>query len=216
MIELPISDVSKPVVLCLGAHCDDIEIGCGGTLLEWGDRLKDAELHCIVFSSNKVREVETRNALSELAKDWGSVTVDVHDFRNGFFPYIGDSIKDFFESLKADIAPDLIFTHYREDRHQDHRVISDLTSNTFRDHLILEYEIPKYDGDLGRPNAYFEISEANADKKVDCLQKHFVSQHDKRWFKPENFKALMRLRSIECNAESGFAEAFYARKMKLR
>lgn len=216
MIELPISDVSKPVVLCLGAHCDDIEIGCGGTLLEWGDRLKGAELHCIVFSSNKVREVETRNALSGLAKGWGSVTVDVHDFRNGFFPYVGDLIKDFFESLKADIAPDLIFTHYREDRHQDHRVISNLTSNTFRDHLILEYEIPKYDGDLGRPSAYLEISEENADKKVDCLQEHFVSQHDKRWFKPENFKALMRLRSIECNAESGFAEAFYARKIKLR
>lgn len=216
MIELALSGISKPVVLCLGAHCDDIEIGCGGTLLELGNSLRKASLHCVVFASDGIREAETRAALSELSVGWDNVTIKVHRFRNGYFPYVGADIKDAFEALKSKVQPDLIFTHYRDDRHQDHRTISDLTWNTFRDNLVLEYEIPKYDGDFGQPNAYVEISEANAATKVDCLQRCFPSQHDKHWFKPENFKALMRVRSIECNAASGFAEAFYARKVKLK
>jgi len=216
MDEFALSGISKPVVLCLGAHCDDIEIGCGGALLELGALLKGASLHCVIFTSDEVRETETRTALSELGKDWASVNIDTHAYRNGYFPHVGAEIKDAFESLKSTIEPNLIFTHYRDDRHQDHRLVSDLTWNTFRDHLVLEYEIPKYDGDLGQPNAYVEISNAFADKKVDCLQRCFPSQQQKPWFKPETFKALMRLRSIECNAASGFAEAFYAHKAKLR
>lgn len=216
MNEFALSDISKPVVLCLGAHCDDIEIGCGGTLLELGASLKTASLHCAVFTSDDIREAETRAALSELGADWESVDVDTHSFRNGYFPYVGAEIKDAFEALKSTVEPDLIFTHYRDDRHQDHRLVSDLTWNTFRDHVILEYEIPKFDGDLAQPNAYVEISEAFAAKKVDCLQRCFKSQNEKHWFKPETFKALMRLRSVECNAQSGFAEAYYARKAKLR
>lgn len=216
MNDLLLSGVSEPVVLCLGAHCDDIEIGCGGTLLELGASLNGASLHCVVFTSDDARESETRAALSELGADWASVSVHTHTFRNGYFPFVGAEIKDTFEALKSTVEPDLIFTHYRDDRHQDHSLISDLTWNTFRDHLILEYEIPKYDGDLNQPNAYVEVSEAFAARKVDCLQRCFQSQHHKAWFKPQTFKALMQLRSIECNAASGFAEAFYARKAKLR
>ena len=215
MNELALSGISKPVVLCLGAHCDDIEIGCGGTLLHLGDSLQGALLHCVVFTSDDVREAETRAALTAFSADWASVDIVTHKFHNGYFPFVGAEIKDAFEELKSVVEPDLIFTHCREDRHQDHRLISDLTWNTFRDHLILEYEIPKYDGDLGKPNAYIEISQAFADTKVDCLQRCFKSQHDKPWFKPETFKALMRLRSIECNAQSGFAEAYYSRKAKI-
>ena len=215
MIELGLSDVVRPRILCLGAHCDDIEIGCGGTLLELGNSLEQAELYCSIFSSNETREKETRMALSELSANWAKVNIEIHKFRNSYFPYIGTEIKDAFETLKYNFKPDIVFTHYRNDLHQDHRVISDLTWNTFRDHLILEYEIPKFDGDLGQPNTFMEISTENAKKKVDSLQRCFVSQHDKHWFKPENFKALMRLRSIECNASSGFSEAFYTRKTKL-
>ncbi len=215
MIELGLSDVVRPKILCLGAHCDDIEIGCGGTLLQLGTTLEEGELCCTIFSSNEVREKETRTALSQLGSNWTTVNIEIHQFRNSYFPYIGAEIKEAFEALKLNFKPDIVFTHYRNDLHQDHRVISDLTWNTFRDHLILEYEIPKFDGDIGQPNTYFEISTENAEKKVDCLQRCFVSQHDKHWFKPETFKALMRLRSIECNASSGFAEAFYTRKTKL-
>lgn len=215
MIEFGLHGIERPSVLCLGAHCDDIEIGCGGALLEMGKSLDAASLHCVIFSSNEVREAETRAALKEIAANWSVVTVELHTFRNGYFPYVANEIKDAFETLKSNANPDLVFTHYREDRHQDHRLISDLTWNTFRDHAILEYEILKFDGDLGRPNAFVEISEELAKKKVDCLQRCFMSQHEKSWFKPENFKALMRIRSVECNAESGFAEAYYSRKLKI-
>lgn len=216
MIELSLGRIENPLVLCLGAHCDDIEIGCGGALLELGQALEGATLHCVVFASNDVREAETRQALSELAEDWSSVIVDVHRFRNGYFPSVRDEIKDAFEALKKSVRPDVVLTHFRDDRHQDHRTISDLTWNTFRDHWVLEYEIPKYDGDIGQPNVYIEVSASSAAKKVDCLDRNFPSQHDKRWFTKQNFEALMRLRSIECNAESGFAEAFFGRKTKLR
>ena len=215
MIELGLYEVVRPKILCLGAHCDDIEIGCGGTLLQLGSSLEQAELHCIIFSSNEVREKETRAALSELSANWTTFNIEIHKFRNSYFPYIGPEIKDAFEALKHKFKPDIVFTHNRNDLHQDHRVISDLAWNTFRDHLILEYEIPKFDGDFGQPNTFIEISTVHAEKKVDCLQRCFISQQDKHWFKPETFKALMRLRSIECNASSGFAEAFYARKTKL-
>lgn len=216
MIELALQDLNEPAVLCLGAHCDDIEIGCGGMLLEFGRSLKNASLHCVVFASNDIREAETRAALTELGESWASVRIDVHRFRNGYFPYVGADIKDAFEALKPLVQPDIIFTHYSGDRHQDHRVVSDLTWNTFRNHWILEYEIPKFDGDLGQPNVYVEISETFAEKKVDCLQRCFESQHDKQWFRRETFMALMRLRSIECNTDSGFAEAYYVHKAMLR
>lgn len=216
MIELSLTGISKPKILCLGAHCDDIEIGCGGTLLKLGELLENAELSCIVFGSDEVREAETRMALKEMGAKWSAVNIDVYNFRNSYFPYIGAQIKDAFEAYKCTIEPDVIFTHNRNDRHQDHRIISDLTWNTFRNHLILEYEIPKFDGDLGQPNAFFEVSTEHAEMKVDCLQRCFISQREKHWFKSETFKALMRLRSIECNATSGYAEAFYIRKAKMR
>lgn len=205
----------SPNILCLGAHCDDIEIGVGGTLLELAERYPGAALDCVVFASNPVREAETRAALAELTSGFAAVEIDVQRFRNGFFPYVGAEIKEFFEALKARLSPDVVFTHTREDRHQDHREISNLTWNTFRDHLILEYEIAKYDGDMGQPNAYVEVSAAHARRKLDCLLEHFETQREKHWFRRENFEALMRIRSIESNARSGYAEAFYARKLRL-
>ena len=206
---------NAPGILCLGAHCDDIEIGVGGTLLELAERYPGASLDCVVFASNPPREAETRAALAELSSGFTAVTIDVQRFRNGFFPYVGAAIKDYFESLKARLSPDVVFTHAREDRHQDHREISNLTWNTFRDHLILEYEIAKYDGDMGQANAYVEVSAAHARRKLDCLVEHFATQRSRPWFRRENFEALMRCRSIECNARSGYAEAFHARKLRL-
>jgi LmbE family N-acetylglucosaminyl deacetylase len=215
MIKLGLDQVDAPTILCLGAHCDDIEIGCGGTLLELSGKYPKAVLHSVVFSSNREREAETREAHAEIGSGFSNLSMDVHRFRNGYFPSESAEIKDAFESLKNSIQPDIVFTHFREDRHQDHRLVSDLTWNTFRDHLVLEYEVAKYDGDLGRPTAYVEISENNAHQKVDCLVRCFETQQRRPWFKADNFMALMRLRSIECNAESGFAEAFHARKLNL-
>lgn len=201
-------------VLCLGAHCDDIEIGCGATLLGLAAGEPPPRFHWVVFSSDPTREAETRRAAARLLGD-AETRVEVHRFRNGFFPYVGADIKQAFEALKQRVQPDLIFTHYRQDRHQDHRLISDLTWNTFRDHLIFEYEIPKYDGDLGHPNVFVPASQAAAEHKVAVLMEEFPSQRDHAWFCPQTFTALLRLRGVECNAPDGLAEAFLARKLVL-
>jgi LmbE family N-acetylglucosaminyl deacetylase len=166
------------------------------------------------MSSNAARAAEARAAAAALL---GGVSheIVIEVFRNGYFPYIGGAIKDFIERLKRAPAPDLIFTHYRDDLHQDHRVVSELTWNTFRDHLILEYEIPKYDGDLGNPNTYVPVDAETAARKADVIVESFVSQRDKHWFTRDTFLALARLRGIECAAPGGYAEAFYARKMTI-
>jgi LmbE family N-acetylglucosaminyl deacetylase len=204
-----------PRLLLLGAHCDDIEIGCGGTLQHLARRWPDARVTCVVFSSNPQREGETRAALGELLSGFAASDVRVLRFRNGYFPFVGAEIKDYFENLKSEVAADLVFTHAREDRHQDHRTISDLTWNTFRDHLVLEYEIAKYDGDLGQPNAFVPLESEVVETKIRCLMRHFASQHSKSWFTEETFRALLRLRGVECNAASGYAEAFFLRKARL-
>jgi LmbE family N-acetylglucosaminyl deacetylase len=197
-------------VLCLGAHCDDIEIGCGGALIELMRTHPTVRVQWIVFSSNDVRAAETRDAARRIA---GSrISVEVCNFRNGYFPYVGAAIKDYFEALKSRVRPDLVFTHWLSDRHQDHRTISELTWNSFRDHWILEYEIAKYEGDLGHPNVFLPLAEDAARSKVSVLRESFVSQHDKQWFSDETFWAMLRLRGIECNAPSGYAEAFHSRK----
>ena len=202
-------------VLCLGAHCDDIEIGCGGTILTLGAAGQAAAFHWVVFSANGEREREARDAAGLFLQGTCQHEVVLKGFRDGFFPYVGGEIKEYFEDLKRQVSPDVIFTHYRGDRHQDHRVISELTWNTFRDHLILEYEIPKYDGDLGSPNCYVPLDEATCRRKADYLVTAFASQREKRWFSTDTFSGLMRLRGVEAGAPAGYAEAFYAHKLAL-
>ena len=200
-------------VLCLGAHSDDIEIGCGGTLLQLLSARPQCEVHWIVFSGEETRATEARTSAAELLASAANKQVVVHRFRDSYFPYIGAEIKDYFAQLAQKVNPDVIFTHRHGDAHQDHRLIAELTANTFRNHLIFEYEIPKYDGDLRTPNCYVPIDEATARRKVDHLLRHFPSQHEKKWFTADTFHALLRLRGIECNSPTGLAEGFECRKM---
>ncbi len=169
----------------------------------------------MVFSAVGARNSEATASAQDFLSAAGEKTVIVKHWRDGYFPYIGSEIKDFFEELKQLPSPDLVLTHYRDDRHQDHRIISDLTWNTFRDHLILEYEIPKYDGDLGTPNFFVTLNETTGQAKIDKLMRHFATQSNKQWFTPATFWALLRLRGIESNAPDQYAEAFYCRKFVL-
>ena len=208
-------DSSAPFrILCVGSHSDDIEIGCGGTILRLLSANQNLEVVWVVFSSSKEREREACNSAELFLKQAKQKEVIIRDFRDGFFPFEGTEIKDFFEGLK-ETSPDLILTHNRKDAHQDHRVIAELTWNTFRNHLILEYEIPKYDGDMGQPNVFVPIESEVCQKKVHTIMNAFTSQCHKHWFQPETFFSLMRLRGMECNAPSGYAEAFYCRKLLL-
>jgi len=202
----------KPLnILCLGAHCDDIEIGVGGTILKILEENKIGEFNWIVFTSDNTRKKEADISAHHFLKNIHSKNISINEYRDGFLNADYIKIKEYFEQLKGDIEPDLIFTHYRNDRHQDHRFVSDLTWNTWRNHLILEYEIPKYDGDLGNPNIYVPLKEKILTKKNKILLENFVSQRGKHWFSEETFTTLPRLRGIECATK--FAEAFYARKL---
>jgi len=200
-------------ILCLGAHCDDIEIGAGGTLLKLFQEYEIEQVIWIVFASNEIRKQEAIASAELFLSKVANNKIIVNSFRDGFFPYNGVEIKEYFEEIKDKISPDLIFTHYRNDRHQDHRMISDLTWNTWRNHLILEYEVPKYDGDLGIPNFYVELNEEYIKKRNRILLETFASQRSKHWFDEATFSALPRLRGLE--SATLFAEAFYARKLVL-
>jgi LmbE family N-acetylglucosaminyl deacetylase len=202
-------------VLCLGAHADDIEIGCGGTLLELIAAGAELDVDWCVLSAPGERASEARRSAEAFLSGARRVNVDIRAFRDGYFPYEGSSIKDWFESLKERLAPDVIFTHATSDLHQDHRETAQLTWNTFRDDLILEYEIPKWDGDLGAPNTFVPISEACLARKIALLETHYGSQRDKAWFDADTFRGLARLRGVECHSPTRFAEAFYARKITL-
>jgi LmbE family N-acetylglucosaminyl deacetylase len=202
-------------VLCLGAHSDDIEIGCGGTILKLLQEHKNVAFYWVVFSANQERKKEAIKSANTLLKPAKEKTVVVKNFRDGFFPYIGAEIKEYFETLKRSFSPDVIFTHYRDDLHQDHRLVSELTWNTFRDHMILEYEIPKYDGDLGTPNVFVHLDEGAIGKKIQHILRSFKSQAENQWFTEDTFKAMLRLRGIESNSPSGYAEGFYSRKTVL-
>lgn len=206
---------SAPKILCLGSHSDDIEIGCGGTILRLAAQYPDCQFYWVVFSAIGVREAEAQQAATLFTGPNGPASLALHKFRDGFMPFAGADIKSVFEELKQTIAPDLILTHNRHDAHQDHRLLAELTWNTFRDHLVLEYEIPKYDGDMGQPNVFVPLESAVCETKVRYLLDAFESQRSKRWFQAETFFALMRLRGMECNAPSGYAEAFYSRKLVL-
>ena len=213
-LSLPRNDSDSLSVLCLGAHCDDIEIGCGGTLLHLKKISPGVRFRWVVFSAAGPRGEEAKRA-AELFTAGCEREIVLKSYRDGFLPYDGGEVKGFFEDMKSQVDPDLIFTHGSGDAHQDHRLISELTWNTFRNHLILEYEIPKYDGDLGRPGVFVPLDPDVYQSKVDYIMDAFQSQHAKRWFRQETFLALMRLRGMECNSPSDYAEAFYCRKMVL-
>jgi len=205
----------KLQILCLGSHSDDIEIGCGGTILWLAEQYPKCVFHWVVFSGDAVRLTEAQRAASLFAGSTSLVGPFVKAFPDGFMPVVSGEVKAFFEELKEAVSPDLIFTHNRKDAHQDHRLIAELTWNTFRDHLILEYEIPKYDGDLGQPGLFVPLRAEVCEKKVRYIMDAFQSQHCKRWFQQDTFLSLMLLRGMECNAPSGYAEAFYCRKLVL-
>ena len=216
MLELDFSRQQPcETVLLLGAHCDDIEIGMGATVLRLVERYPDAHFVWATLSSDEVRERETRAAAGRLLAGARRTTILVERFPGSYFPYEGAAIKRFFETLKGHGNPDVVFTHYRHDLHQDHRVTNELTWNTFRNHCIFEYEIPKYDGDIGVPNAFVPLSRACLARKIDVLMDCFPSQHDKQWFTRDTFEGLARLRGIEANAPEGVAEAFHCRKVVL-
>lgn len=211
MISCQLKDARR--ILCLGAHSDDIEIGCGGALLTLLGQSKAREIRWVVFCSNPARADEARRSATAFLKGVAARKVDIKTFRDGFLPYIGAPVKECFEEIKREFAPDLIFTHCRHDLHQDHRLLCELTWNTFRSHLILEYEIPKFDADLRSPNVFVALSPAVARRKVRALMRHFGTQRNKQWFSEDLFYGLMRLRGIEANSPTRYAEGFYGRKL---
>ncbi len=207
------NEIKKLNILCLGAHSDDIEIGCGGTLLRLINELDGLRFYWVVFSGNSGRAKEAQKSAAAFLKNVQSKIIDVHNYQESYFPFIGDKIKNYFEKLKAEFSPDIIFTHYLNDAHQDHRLISNLTWNTFRDHLILEYEIPKYDGDLVTPNLYVYLDETTVQRKLKFICDVFNSQKERSWFTEETFRSILRIRGIESNSPSKYAEAFHCRKL---
>jgi LmbE family N-acetylglucosaminyl deacetylase len=200
-------------VLCIGAHSDDIEIGAGATILGWIDRGVLLDVHWAVLSAIGPRAAEAHASANAFLANAARAVVDLAEFKDGFFPYEGDDIKIWFEALRRRTSPDVILCHWRHDAHQDHREVSNLTWNTFRDHTILEYEIPKWDGDIGQPNVYIPANRALMERKTQLLHDHFGSQRSKDWFNGETFMGLGRLRGMECRAPDGFAEAFHGRKL---
>jgi LmbE family N-acetylglucosaminyl deacetylase len=203
-------------VLAIGCHADDIELGCGGTILALLERDPQVEITWVVLSATGEREGEARaGSTAFLAAAEREPRIVLESFRDSFFPYIGAEVKEAFERLKEEVSPQLVLTHASTDLHQDHRLVNELTWNTFRNHLILEFEIPKYDGDLAAPNVFVPLKESLVRRKVDLLLEHFGSQRSRHWFTEDLFLGLMRLRGMEANSPTGYAEAFRCRKLQL-
>jgi len=200
-------------LLCIGAHSDDIEIGCGGTVVRLLEENPNTEVHWVVVGAMGQRADEAVESANLFLANAKRKEIVIKQFRDGFFPYFGSDIKDFFEKLKGECSPDLVLTHYRGDLHQDHRLVSELTWNTFRNHLILEYEIPKYDGDIGTPNFFVHLSDATCRKKIQNILRCFKSQRDKSWFSEDTFLSILRIRGLESNAPNRYAEGYYCRKV---
>jgi LmbE family N-acetylglucosaminyl deacetylase len=200
-------------ILCIGSHSDDIEIGCGGSIIRLLGDHTNVSVTWVVLAGGDQRSTEAAGAAEEFLTGARTSQIKIEDFKDGFFPYKGEEIKLYFEMLKDIVSPDIIFTHYRNDLHQDHRLVSDLTWNTFRDHLILEYEIIKYDGDIGVPNLFVHLNENICSRKIDILMKHHQSQAGKDWFTPDTFWSVMRLRGIEGRSTDRYAEAFHVSKL---
>ena len=214
-LELPSRKGSALKILCLGAHSDDIEIGCGGTILKLLEENDDVYVYWIVFSAEKKRAKEARESAGKFLINAKQKDIAIKRFKDGFFPYVGGEIKEFFEELKNGFTPDLIFSHYRQDLHQDHRLINELTWNTFRDQLILEYEIIKYDGDIGNPNFFVHLDEQTCQTKIKYILESFRSQSQRGWFTEDVFYSILRLRGLEANSLSKYAEGFFCRKAVL-
>ena len=214
MIAASLASFSRPLrrILVIGCHADDIEIGCGGTMLALSRARPDLRVTWVVLSGSGVRADEANASAAQFLAATTDHDIRVHGFRDGYLPYDGGGVKDAFESLK-DVRPDLVFTHARGDLHQDHRLACELTWNTFRDHLILEYEVPKYDGDLGAPNVFVPLGVELVEKKLELLAGHYASQQGKHWYDPELFRGLMRIRGMESATQ--YAEAFTCRKLSL-
>lgn len=202
-------------VLCLGAHSDDIEIGAGGTILHLISEGILLDVHWCVLSAPGVRAREANESALAFLEGAAARKIELAEFEDSYFPSQTREIKQWLTALRDRISPDVIFTHARDDAHQDHREINRLTTNIFRNHLVLEYEIPKWDGDLTQHNTYMPLTAAIIDRKVDLLLKHFGTQRSKDWFDELTFKGLARLRGMECRADQRFAEAFTSRKLTL-
>lgn len=216
MLKVRFHDGSQKLnILCLGAHPDDIEIGCGGIILRLIEEVPEAQFYWAVFSGDEKRGKEAWESAKIFLKKVKAKKIDVQNFRESYFPFVGAKIKDYFEKLKNEFSPDVVFTHYGNDAHQDHRLISNLTWNTFRDHFILEYEVPKYDGDLGTPNLYVHLNESDVKRKIKNICDIFKTQKEKQWFTEETFRSILRIRGIESNSPSKYAEAFYCHKIVL-
>jgi LmbE family N-acetylglucosaminyl deacetylase len=212
MLPLVLGPADRPLdVLCIGAHSDDIEIGCGGTMLRLLGERPGCRVTWVVLSADADRESEAKASAADFLAAAASATVEVATFRESYFPYVGGEVKDYFNELRRRIDPDVVFCHRRADDHQDHRLVGELVWNTFRDHLVCEYEIPKYEGDLGQPNLYVTLSPGIASRKIELLTQHFGTQRSKRWFREETFAAMLTLRGVEAGATA--AEAFHARKL---
>ena len=214
MLTLELGDRTSLEVLALGAHSDDIEIGCGGTLLRLAQTIPGLKVTWVVLSAVGDRGDEARAGAEAFLRGVAEPEIEVESFQDAFFRY-GPEVKEYFEGLKARVSPDLVLTHHGSDLHQDHRLVAELTWNTFRDHLILEYEIPKYDGDLGSPNVFVHLEDEVCRRKVETLRSCFPSQAGKPWFDEDVFRALLRLRGMESRSPNGLAEAFYGRKLVL-
>ncbi|MDT6940971.1 PIG-L deacetylase family protein [Brucella pseudogrignonensis] len=213
---LSMASSNKPLkLLCLGAHSDDIEIGCGGTILHLISSGIPLDIHWCVLSGNVERHNEAELAALDFLQGASSFQINLASFEDSYFPAQIRDIKSWLMLQRQRQSPDIVFTHRKHDAHQDHRTISELTWNLFRDQLILEYEIPKWDGDLGQPNAYSALSADILKRKIELLLKHFGSQRAKDWFDTETFQGIARLRGMECRAPEAYAEAFFARKIRL-
>jgi len=213
---IPNQDARKTLrVLCVGAHCDDIEIGCGASLLALQAGKPKVKIDWAILSGSAERRRETQAAMSMLVKPRARGELIFGDFHDGRLPAQYLEVKDFFESLKRRPAPDVILCHERDDRHQDHRMVNEMVWNTFRDHLVFEYEIPKWDGGLGQPNVYIHVTRSQAEAKVKALLQAYRTQSQRDWFSSETFMAMLRLRGIECRSPSGYAEAFHGRKLHI-
>jgi LmbE family N-acetylglucosaminyl deacetylase len=215
MLKISFDNRSPMKILCLGAHCDDIEIGCGGAIRKLAETVTEVSVYWVVFSSDDRRGKEALKSANDFLRGIKRKKIAIERFRNGFFPYQGTKIKEYFEIMKREFHPDIIFTHYGNDLHQDHRLISELTWNTFRDHLILEYEIPQFDGDPGSTNFFIHLDETLCRVKTETILKCFKSQNDKKWFTNDTFFSILRLRGVESNAPGRYAEGFYCRKIIL-
>jgi LmbE family N-acetylglucosaminyl deacetylase len=207
------TDEGSLKILCIGAHSDDIEIGCGGSILRLLSEYEDVEIHWVVLGSSGKRDKEALSSANKFLKNAKNKNIIINNFRDSFFPYMGGEIKKFFEKIRKKVSPDIVFTHYRHDLHQDHRLVSELTWNTFRDHLILEYEIMKYDGDIGVPNFFVHLDDRICRDKISFILDSFKTQRGKDWFTSDVLYSILRLRGMESRAPKNYAEGFYCRKL---